>query len=272
MKPTSKHRVRSVVMILASIIMLLPFYYIVVSTLKTTQEVSQHPLALPTHLYLDNYVRVFQENNILQSFLNTVYVTAGGVFFTVVIGALAAFPLVYSNTKGNKFMSLFLLGGFMVPVQASLIPLYLLMAKLRMIDTLTGLIILALPGAIFCSFMIQGYMRSIPIALFESAYLEGANLWQIFWKIIFPLLRPILVTTATFQTMGIWNDFMTPNIFINSPGKRTLVLTVYSALSEYSVDWPSFMTLSVIVIIPMVIFFLFAQKYLVKGLTMGSVK
>ena len=146
------------------------------------------------------------------------------------------------------------------------------MSKINSIDSLVGLIILTLPGSIFCSFMIQGYMKSIPIDLFESAYLDGANIWQIFWKIVFPLLQPILVTTATFQTMSIWNDFMTPNIFINSENKKTLVLQVYSAISEFTVDWPAFMTLSVIVIIPMVVFFIFAQKYLVKGLTGGAVK
>ena len=272
MKKQKKHIVLSIIMIVIAVLVLIPFYYIVVSTFKTQQQMTQSPLALPIPLYLGNYQRVLETTPIIKSFFNTFFVTTGGVLLTVLIGSMASFPIVFHRSKGNKIVRFFLLGGFMVPMQASLIPLYLLMSRVNLIDSLIGLIILTLPGSIFCSFMIQGYMKSIPMDLFESAYLDGATVWQIFWKIIFPLLQPILITTAIFQTMSIWNDFMTPNIFINSESKKKLVLQVYSAISEFSVDWPAFMTLSVMVIIPMVIFFVFAQKYLVKGLTGGAVK
>ncbi|MDQ0222413.1 carbohydrate ABC transporter permease [Streptococcus moroccensis] len=272
MKKNKKNYLLSIIMIFVAVLFLIPFYYILVSTFKTQQQMTQNPLSFPMEPYFGNYERVLETTPILQSFLNTLFVTVGGVTLTVLLGAMAAFPIVFNSNKTNNIIRIFLLGGFMVPAQASIIPLYLLMSRVNMIDSLTGLIILTLPGSIFCSFMIQGYMKSIPIDLFESAYLDGASVWQVFWKIVFPLLQPILITTATFQTMWIWNDFMTPNIFINSESKKTLVLQVYSAISEFTVDWPAFMTLSVMVIIPMVFFFIFAQKYLVKGLTSGAVK
>ncbi|WP_206061244.1 carbohydrate ABC transporter permease [Nonomuraea basaltis] len=121
-------------------------------------------------------------------------------------------------------------------------------------------------------FLIQGYLRSLPISIFEAARIDGAGPWQIYWRIVLPLIRPILITVGVFQTMWIWNDFITPNVFISSPDKQTLVLQVYKAVGEYRVDWPAFMTLSVIVLIPVVIFFIAMQRHIVDGLLQGSVK
>ncbi|MFI7632855.1 carbohydrate ABC transporter permease [Nonomuraea sp. NPDC049400] len=262
----------SLAMILAAAVVGVPFYYIVVNTFKTRQETSASPLAPPTSLYLDNYVRVFESTPILQSFLNTLYVTAVSIVIMLVIGSMAAYAMLLRKTLINRVAGVLLVIAFLVPGQATLIPVYRLLVGLRLVDSLEGLILLYAAGSIFCYFLIQGYLRSLPISIFEAARIDGAGPWQIYWRIVLPLIRPILITVGVFQTMWIWNDFITPNVFISSPDKQTLVLQVYKAVGEYSVDWPAFMTLSVIVLIPVVIFFIAMQRHIVNGLLQGSVK
>jgi raffinose/stachyose/melibiose transport system permease protein len=115
-------------------------------------------------------------------------------------------------------------------------------------------------------------MRTIPAEIMEAARIDGAGPFRIYWTIVLPLIRPILVTVGVFQTMWVWNDFITPNVFISSQEKQTLVLQVYSAVGQFTTDWPAFMTLTVIVLIPMVIFFVVMQRHIVSGLVNGSVK
>lgn len=115
-------------------------------------------------------------------------------------------------------------------------------------------------------------MRTVPIEILEAARIDGAGSFRIYWTIVLPLIRPILITVGVFQAMWVWNDFITPNVFIGSPDKKTLVLQVYSAVGQFNVDWPAFMTLTVVVLVPMVIFFLFMQKHIVSGLIQGSIK
>lgn len=115
-------------------------------------------------------------------------------------------------------------------------------------------------------------MRTLPFEVIEAARLDGAGPFRIFWHIALPLIKPILVTVGVFQTMWVWNDFLIPTVFISSPDKRTVVLQVYNAVSEFTTDWPMFMTVSVVALIPMVIFFVFTQRHIVSGLLAGSVK
>ena len=141
-----------------------------------------------------------------------------------------------------------------------------------MVNTLAGLVIIYLGGAVFCYFLIVGYMRSLPFELIEAARIDGAGPLRIFWSIVMPLIRPILTTVVVFQTMGTWNDFMNANVFLSSSELRTIVLQVYNAVGQFSTDWPSFMTITVLALLPVFVFFIFCQKWIVSGLVAGSVK
>ena len=145
-------------------------------------------------------------------------------------------------------------------------------AQTHLVNTLAGLVVIYLGGAIFCYFLIVGYMRSLPFELIEAARIDGAGPLRIFWSIVMPLIRPILTTVVVFQTMGTWNDFMNANVFISSSELRTIVLQVYNAVGQFSTDWPSFMTITVLALLPVFIFFIFCQKWIVSGLVAGSVK
>ena len=262
----------AVIMIPVALIVALPLYYIVVNTFKTQQEMSSSPFALPTRLFLDNYATVFGTVPLVQSFANTLFVTVMSLLLMLIIGSMAAYGMIIGQTRFNRWFGAVLVLGFIIPSQSTLIPLYRLLVQIGLIDTLTGLVFLYSAGSIFCYFLIQGYMKSVPYELIEAARIDGANAFAIYWRIVLPLIRPILVTVAVFQTMWIWNDFITPNVFLVSPEKSTLVLQVYKSVGEFTTDWPSFMTLSVLALLPMVVFFIFTQRHIVSGLLAGSVK
>ena len=262
----------AVIMIPIALIVALPLYYIVVNTFKTQAEMSSSPFALPTELFLDNYATVFGTVPLVQSFANTLFVTAMSLLLMLIIGSMAAYGMIIGKTRFVRWFGAALVLGFIIPSQSTLIPLYRLLVQIGLIDTLTGLVFLYSAGSIFCYFLIQGYMKSVPYELIEAARIDGANAFAIYWRIVLPLIRPILVTVAVFQTMWIWNDFITPNVFLVSPEKSTLVLQVYKSVGEFTTDWPSFMTLSVLALLPMVVFFVFTQRHIVSGLLAGGVK
>ena len=249
-----------------------PLYYIVVNTFKTQEQMAGAPLAPPTSLYLDNYLEVFERVPLAVSFGNTLYVTVGAIVVQLFVGATAAYGMIMRATWFNRVFGVLLLLAFVVPEQSTLIPRYRMLVGADLVDNLDGFIVIYAGGAIFCFFLIQGYMRTLPFEIIEAAKIDGAGVFQIFWRIVLPLIKPILITVGVFQTMWVWNDFITPNVFISSPERRTIVLEVYSAVGQFSTDWPAFMTISVIALVPMVIFFVLTQRHIVSGLLAGSIK
>lgn len=250
----------------------IPFYYVLVSTFKTQGETATAPLALPSHVFLGNYNSVLATVPIAQSFRNTIYVTVLSVMLMLFVGSLAAYGMVMRQTRLNQVVAFLLLLAFVVPFQTLLIPLYLDMANYGLVDSLNGLIIIYMTGSIFCYFLIQSYMKTVPYDIIEAARIDGAGPFAIFWRIMLPLIRPILVTVGVFQTMWVWNDFLIPQVFLSSPEKNTLVLEVYSAIGEFSVNWPVFLTVTAITLAPMVLFFILMQRHIVAGLVSGAVK
>lgn len=261
-----------VLMLPAGLITFFPFYLIIINTFKTMLDTAKSPMGLPTQWIFTNYGKVFQETPILRSFGNSLTITFFSVLFIVLIGAMAAYPVVFNPNRITKIAMIYLLAGFMIPFQTTLIPLFQLMTDLHLIDKRYGLIILYMGGAVFVFFLMMGYMRTIPRELSEAAVIDGCSVWGIFWRIIFPLLKPITVTSVIFQTMWIWNDFLAPMLFLNSSSKSTLVLQIYRAKGEFTVNWPMFMTLTVITLVPIFIFFILMQQHIVKGIAAGAIK
>lgn len=245
----------------------MPFYYVLVNTFKTQAETTAAPLALPTSLYLDNYATVFADVPVGQALLNTFYVTAASVGLMLIVGSMAAYSVVM---RASRLVVALLVLAFLVPGQVTLVPLYRLLSDARLVDTLEGLILLYSAGSVFCYFLIVGYLRTVPLEIVEAARIDGAGPWQIYWRIVLPLIKPILITVGVFQTMWVWNDFLTPVVFISTPEKQTLVLQVYKAVGEFSTDWPMFLTLSVLVLAPMVVFFIVMQRWIVSGSSPGA--
>lgn len=262
----------SIVMIAISLVCAVPLWYIVINTFKTIADMNVNPLGLPNDWTFDNYINAFKTVPILRSLWNTVIVTFFGVAIQVIVGALAAYGMILRKSRFTSAVGAVLMVAFVVPARSTLIPLYRMEAGVHLVNTLAGLVLIYLGGAVFCYFLIVGYMRSLPFELIEAARIDGAGPLRIFWNIVMPLIKPILTTVIVFQTMGTWNDFMNANVFISSSELRTIVLQVYNAVGQFSTDWPSFMTITVLALLPVFIFFIFCQKWIVSGLVAGSVK
>lgn len=262
----------SIILISLAAVAAIPLYYIAVSTFKTPAEMARSPLGLPEAPTLDTYATVFATTPVFQAFANTLIVTVFGVGFQVLIGSLAAYGMILRRGRFTAAVGALLMVAFVIPAQATLIPLYQMQASVGLVNTLAGLVVMYLGGAVFCYFLIVGYMRKLPQEVFEAARIDGASPLRIYWAIVLPLVRPILATVVVFQTMWVWNDFLYPNVFISSTDKRTIVLQVYNAVGQFTTNWPAFMTLTVIALIPVVVFFIFCQRWIVAGLASGSVK
>lgn len=264
--------VRSVVVLIIALICAVPLWYILINTFKTVPDMATNPLGLPKQWTLRNYRRAFATVPIVRSLVNTLIVTFFGVLLQVVIGALAAYGMILRKSIFTSVIGVILMIAFVIPTQSTLIPLYRMESSVGLVNTLLGLIVMYLGGAVFCYFLIVGYMQSLPFEVIEAARIDGAGPLRIFWSIVLPLIRPILTTVVVFQTMSTWNDFMTANVFISSSNLRTIVLQVYNAVGQFTTDWPSFMTITVLALIPVFVFFIFCQKWIVSGLVAGAVK
>ena len=264
--------VRTIVVWTIALICAVPLYYVVISSFKTPIDMIKHPLQLPTQWLWNNYIDAFADGTIIQAFINTIIVTAVAVILQVLIGSLAAYGVVQKKSLFTMIIGSILMITFAIPVQATLLPLYRMESSIGLTDTLTGLVALYMGSCVFCYSLIVGYMKALPQELFEAAKIDGAGPFRIYWTIVLPLIRPIIVAVVVFQTMGTWNDFLLPSVFLSSTDKQTVVLQVYNAVQQFTTNWPLFMATTVLALIPVFIFFCFCQKWIVSGLLAGSVK
>ena len=261
-----------IIMLAVCVIMLIPFYYLVVNTFKTPQEMSSAPLALPTHVTFDNYKKAFASMDFARSFTNSLFITVVSVTLIVLLGAMAAYPIARRKHKMYKGILLYFLLGYMVPAQTIMIPLYLLLQKIHLLNSVAGLILIYSSWCNFAMFLYQGFFKNLPEDVEEAAMIDGCTPWQSFWLIVLPMLKPITTTIVIFEVMWVWNDFLYPYLFLSSNKAFTLVMQVYKGVGQFSNDWAMMLSTMVLVLIPVVIFYLIMQKNIVAGITSGAVK
>ena len=259
-------------MLLICCIFLLPFYYLVVNTFKNQQEASSAPMALPVTVSFENYIKAFDSMDFFRSFGNSLLITAVSVTVIVLFGAMAAYPIARRKHKVYKGILLYFLLGYMVPAQTIMVPLYLTLQKMHLLNNIWGLVVIYSSWCNFSLFLYQGFFGSVPEELEESARIDGCGPWKSFWLITFPLLQPVTATIVIFEVMWIWNDFLYPYLFLSSNKSFTLVMQVYKGVGQFSNDWGMMMATMVIVLIPVLVFYLFMQKNIVAGIPSGSVK
>lgn len=264
--------VTEIVMLLICAVFVIPIYYLVVSTFKTQVEIIESPLGLPSSLNLANYARALEGLDFFGHFFNSLLITSVSVVLIVVFGSMAAYTIARNSNRVTRFLRSYFLIGFMVPLQTTLLPLFLIMKNLHLINTYQGLIFLHSNGAVFALFLYTGFIRAMPRDLEEAAFVDGASVLRTFWQIVFPLLRPVTATLIIFNTIWIWNDFLLSYLFLPSADKATLTMQVYNGVGQYYTDWSIMMPVLVIALLPMVIFYLFMQRHIVSGLTTGSLK
>ena len=261
-----------IVMLVICCIVVLPFYYLFVSVFKTTREMGLNPLGLPGSLYLENFKDAWEQIRFWQAFGNTLLITFSTLIIVVLFGSMAAYAVARRQSKFYRLVMLYFLLGFMVPFQTTMIPLYQQMQFFGLINKIYGLIILSTGSCVFAFFLYQGFIKTVPYELEESAVIDGAKPFRVFFQITFPLLKPITVTMAIFHVMSNWNDFMTPFLFLHSRENTTLMLEMYRGVGEFTNNWPLMMSIMVLIISPLVLFYIFAQRFIIEGLTSGAVK
>ena len=260
--------------LLLSIIMLFPIYYLVVTTFKTPKEASQRPLGLPLHFTLDNYKKALDAMEYGRALKNNLIITGISVLLLILIASMAAYAVSRGKNKIFQIIFSIFMVGLIVPFQIEVIPLYKIITKLHLMNTLAGVILID----VFCInlplsiFLFKGFIHTVPIELEEAAYMDGCGTFKTFLRIVFPLLKPIIATVAILNALAVWNDFMTPLLFLQNPKKGVLLQEVYKNIGPFSTNWTSFFPMLVLAVLPLVIFYLIMQKNIVEGVVAGSVK
>lgn len=257
-------------LVILSFTMVLPFLWMIFTSLKTAAQVSTGTL-LPTELNWENYLEVFKAIPFGRFYWNSIFVASWGTFLQVLTSSMAAYSFSRIYWKGRDKVFLLYLLTMMLPGLVLMIPNYQIMIKLRLVDTLPGLI---LPAAFstFGTFLLRQFMLSIPQSLDEAAEIDGANKWQIFWNVIIPLSRPGIITLVIFTFVGTYQTLFWPLVLLRSVHKYTLPMGLIFFESERLQSTHLLMAAATMAVVPLIILFVIMQKYLVKGIQLGAVK
>lgn len=257
---------------LLSLIIILPIVHIVLSAFKTNEEISRMTL-IPGSLYLENFRTVFDNPHTLFSFINSVVVSSASLVCIVLITSIASYGISRRKEKIFSLLySLFLI-AMIIPAVSSMVPLYKLISSFSLMNTRLALILIYTTGGIPIGILLYtSFIKTVPVSLDEAAMIEGCGYLTRFYRIIFPLLKPITASLIILQMPTIWNDFMMPLLFIRDDWKKPITLVVYSFNWEHQQDFGAIFALLVLAMIPPIIFFLIGQKNIYKSITAGAVK
>lgn len=260
------------VMIVGSAVTLLPFLWMLTTSFSPSGASSIFPPQfVPRKFSLEHYITIFQRLNLGRYFINSMILSVSVTLVSLLVNAMAGFAFAKYAFPGKKQVFQILLLTMIIPGQVTILPVFLLLNKMGLLNSYFGIII---PGmaSIFGIFMIRQYLTSIPDSLIEAARIDGASDFFIFRKIILPLARPVLITLGMFTFMGTWNDFLWPLIVMTREDKYTLPVALANLMGEHAQDTELIMAGAVIAVLPVIILFLALQKYYMRGLLMGGIK
>jgi raffinose/stachyose/melibiose transport system permease protein len=268
-----KQVLKYVVLILFSLLFVYPIFLMIMSSFKTNLDIMTHPLGLPTSLSLENYVTVWKKVHFADYFLNSLIISSTSVLIILFVSSMAAFYLARYTFRWNGLLLMLFMLGLMLPMKLAISPLYMMMMKLKLLDTIPSLIIVYVAGHIsFAVFVLFGFFRTLPKDLDQSARIDGCNEFQLYYKIVLPLMRPALATITIVDLISIWNDFFYPLIFIKSTKFGTIPLGMLTLFGEYDTDWNLLFCGLTLSSLPLIIAFMFASKQFIEGMTTGAVK
>jgi ABC-type glycerol-3-phosphate transport system permease component len=261
------------VLILGSIVMLFPFFWMLMLSLGTQQQLFRIPPQwLPDTLHWENYLTGLTQFNFLRALGNTLFITALALIGQLVSVTMVAFAFARLRWPGRDFFFVVLLATMMIPPQVTQIPLYILWRSLGAIDTYWPLIVPNFFGDPFLIFFARQFFLTIPVELEEAARVDGCGYWAMFTRIFVPLSIPLLLTISLFTILWNWNDFYSPLIYLTSPEKFTLQLGLLSFNTQFRVLIPPLMAASVLIVAPIIIIFLFGQRYFIKSIVLTGLK
>ncbi len=261
------------ILIIGALIMVFPFYWMISRSLMTAEEYSTFPpIWIPKNIFnFSNFVEAFKAAPFATYFVNSLLVTSGSVLltgFTTIIGAFAFSRLKF---PGKEFIFALLVAFMMVPFEMLVITNYQTVTKLQWIDSLHVLVI-PFMTSIFYTYILKGFFDSIPDSLYYSARIDGASNWKYLWRVMVPIAKPSLVTIMLLNAISSWNSFMWPQLVINSDRYRTVPFGLFAFMSDAGSDTHLQLAAATLCVLPMIILFLFARKYIVNGVARGGIK
>jgi raffinose/stachyose/melibiose transport system permease protein len=269
----SRGLVPDVLIVLASIAFISPFLFTLLASFRTAGDLARAPLGLPRELTIDNYITAIKQIHYLPSALNTILLTVASCVAVSITGSMAAYPLGRLTSHLSSFVYRLFMIGLTVPVFVLIAPLYLLMRDLDLLDTHLGLIIiytaLNLPVAVF---FYTSFVRQIPEDLEEAAALDGCGPVRTFFLIVFPLMRPVTGTLLTFVSLQVWNNLAIPLVFLQDPGKSTVMANAYTFADPRALQPVQLFPAALLGALPLFVLFVVFQRQVVQGMTQGAVK
>lgn len=264
------------VLLTLSVLFLVPIIIVIVNSFKSRIYISSQPLKLPnaeTFVALENYINGVTSSDFFSAFLRSLFITVVSVILIVLFASMAAWYIVRSNSKITKGIYYMLVFSMIVPFQMVMYTMTYVTNRANL-DNVFGITFVYLGfGAGLSVFMLCGFIKSIPLEIEEAAMIDGASPIQAFFTVVFPMLKPMAITVAILNTMWIWNDYLLPYLVLGSD-KKTIPVAIQLAMQGAygSTDYGGFMAMLVLAIVPIIIFYIFCQKYIIKGVVAGAVK
>lgn len=256
-----------------AMLVLVPVILMGVSGFKSTREIFRSPFGLPASWSLANFRNVWIEARFGDYFQNSVIVTAVSAAILVALGAMASYALGRFRFRWNDALYIYFLSGLLLPIRLAIIPLFILMRNLHLLDNLWSLILIyaasGLPSAIF---ILTGFFRALPVDLDSAARIDGAGEWTIFARVMLPLVRPALVIVTIYNVIPIWNDFFFPLVFIRSSHLKTLPLGMTTFFGQYYTDYAALFAGLTLAALPVIVLYMVLSQHFIRGLTAGAIK
>ena len=263
-----------IVMVLIALLWFVPIYYLIVTTFKTQQDATLNPLGLPQVWEFGNYIKAWIKMEYHRAFFSTLIITVCSVFILVFIGTLAGYALARSKTRISNLLFLVFLAGLIVPFQMNVISQYRIIKELHLMNTLLAVILvdvaINMPQTVF---LFKEFIEnSVPWELEEAAIIDGCSVPGRVFHVVLPLLKPIVSTTVIIVSLNVWNEFMTPLLFLQTRNNSVILQEVSRNIGQFSTDWATMFPMLMLGVIPLMIFYVFMQKYIIAGVAAGAVK
>ncbi len=256
-----------------SIIVIVPFLWVVLSSFKTTKEILASPFSLPAHWTFDNYTKAWTDAGIRHFFLNTIIVVGAALVLVMLLGAMCAYVLARFAFPGARFIYYSMLAGLTFPIFLAIVPLFFILKNGGLLNTLPGLVMVYVAYALpFTVFFLHSFFKTLPHEVYEAALMDGAGDWRIFFQIMLPMARPGIAAVAIFNFLGLWNQFLLPVALNTDPSRYVLTqgMAEFASQAGYAVDFGALFAAVVITVVPVLIVYVIFQRRLEGSVSQGT--
>ena len=263
----------TILLLICSLSILFPLYITIVIAFKQPSDMVGNILSLPKVWSFSNFSQAIEMTNFSHTIFNSLVITAGAVILTIITNSLVAYVIARNmNKKFYKFIYFYFVSAMFVPFSMLMLPLVKQVSSFNLDNKLGMMILYMIFGISMNTLLYVGYLKNIPLELEEAAYVDGAKEWTVFWKIIFPLLKPMHATVGIMTALWAWNDVMLPLVILSDPNAATLPLAQFIFQSKFGTNYNIAFASYLLALLPLLVFYLFAQQWIINGVTKGAIK